>query len=31
MRVTCETTHELSPDYSNSVYEESKLVEEEPL
>ena len=23
--------HELSPDYSNSVYEESKLVEEEPL
>ena len=31
MRVTCETTHELSLDYSNSVYEESKLVEEEPL
>ena len=31
MRVTCETTHEVSPDYSNSVYEESKLVEEEPL
>ena len=29
--MTCETTHELSPDYSNSVYEESKLVEEEPL